>query len=192
MILQDPERNQGDTISDIFSIFLLIKNENMRTLLFTTCLLLLISCGNEQNRSVQDQSVQGEWIKGTEQEKLDIIENQFAGFSTAMVEIDHRYKELYWAGQEENWEYADHQLEHLEEAIEYGFVRRPERERAAEQFMTYTIPKMQEAIESKDIAVFNKSFEQLRIDCKSCHSMEKVPFIDVRIPKLQIAPISAE
>lgn len=156
----------------------------MRTLLLTACLLLLISCANEQY-----QSVQGNWIKGTEQEKLDIIEEQFAGFSTSMVEVNYRYHELYWAGQDENWEYADYLLEHLEEAIENGFVRRPERVRSAEQFMTNTIPNMEKAIASRDTLVFNKSFEQLRIDCRSCHDIEKVPFIDVLNPKLQIAPI---
>lgn len=149
----------------------------MRVLLFAAC-LLLISCGNNES-----QYVQGDWIKGTEQEKLDIIENQFGGFGTAMAEVNYRFKELYWAGQDENWEYADYQLEHLEEAIEYGFVRRPKREESAEKFITYTIPQMDEAIKSKDIAVFNKGFEQLKRDCKECHTMEKVPFINVSIPE---------
>lgn len=156
----------------------------MRTLLLTACLLLLISCGNEQY-----ESVEGNWIKGTEQKKLDIIEEQFGGFGTAMVEVNYRFQELYWTGQNENWEYADYQLEHLEEAIENGLVRRPERARSAEHFMTNTIPQMEEAIASKDTAVFNKSFEQLRIDCRSCHDLEKKSFIDVINPKLQIRPI---
>lgn len=156
----------------------------MRILLLAACLLLLISCDNEKY-----QSVQGRWIKGTEQEKLDIIEEQFAGFSTAMVEVNYRYHQLYWAGQNENWDFAEYQLEHLEEAIESGFVRRPERVKSAEHFITYSIPKMEEAIASKDTIVFNRSFEQLRVDCRSCHDLEKVPFIDVLNPKLQIAPI---
>lgn len=156
----------------------------MRTLLLTTFVLLLISCGNEEY-----QSVQGNWIKGTEQEKLDIIEEQFAGFSTTMVEVNYRFQELYWTGQNENWEYAEYQLEHLEEAIENGLVRRPGRAKSAEHFMTNTIPQMEEAVASKDTAVFNRSFEQLRIDCKSCHDLEKKSFVDVINPKLQIRPI---
>ena len=69
-------------------------------------LLLLWSCGKNQ-----EQNAQGKWIKGTEQEKLETIENQFRGFDMAMVETGYRYQELYWAGQDENWEYADYQIE---------------------------------------------------------------------------------
>ena len=56
-------------------------------------LLLLWSCGNKQ-----EQNVQGRWINGTEQEKLETIENQFRGFDNAMTEVGYRYQELYWAG----------------------------------------------------------------------------------------------
>lgn len=159
----------------------------MRLLLLTTCLLFLISCADiktEQDREV----VQGEWIKGTEEEKLEIIEEQLGGFGTAMVEIVYRYQELYWAGQDENWEYADYQLEHIEEAMEEGLVRRPSRKKASTHFMTYTIVEMEKAIESKDKDTFNEKFEQMRMDCKSCHNMERVPFIDVTIPQLRVVP----
>jgi len=50
---------------------------------------------------------------GTEQEKINTIEKQFRGFDNAMVETGYRYQELYWAGQDENWEYADYQLEKI-------------------------------------------------------------------------------
>lgn len=156
----------------------------MKTILMAACLLMLMSCNNEQY-----QSVQGNWIKGTEQEKLDIIEEQFGGFGTSMVEVNYRFQELYWTGQNENWEFAEYQLEHLEEAIENGLVRRPQRAKSAEHFLTNTIPQMEKAIASKDTAVFNKSFEQLMIDCRSCHDMEKVSFIDVINPKLRLAPL---
>src|SRR5699024_9194715 len=117
-----------------------------------TAFLLLWSCRNNQEQN------QGKWIKGTEQEKLETIENQFRSFDMAMVEVAYRYQELYWAGQDENWEYADYQLEHIEEAMEAGFVRRPSRERAAEHFMTYTIVEMENAIESEDKDIFNEKF----------------------------------
>src|SRR5690625_5992315 len=125
----------------------------MRLLLIITCVRFLVACG--EVRIEQDHEVdQGEWIKGTEEEKLEIIEEQLGGFGTAMIEVAYRYQEMYWAGQDENWEYADYQLEHIEEAMEAGFVRRPGRERAAEHFMTYTIVEMEKAIESEDLDNF--------------------------------------
>src|SRR5690554_4201452 len=109
----------------------------MRILLLSTCVLFLMSCG-------ENHTVQGEWIKGTKEDQMEIIEEQFGGFSQTMTEIAYRYQELYWAGQDENWEFADYQLEHIDEALEAGLVRRPEREKAAEHFITFSIPQMEE------------------------------------------------
>lgn len=161
----------------------------IRFFLFSVSLLALNSCVNHKSTSQQDREVvQGEWISGTEQEKLEIIEEQFGGFSTTMVEVAYRYQELYWAGQDENWEYADYQLEHIEEALESGLIRRPQRAKSAEHFMTHTIFEMEKAIESEDLEVFNNKFNQMKVDCRSCHNMEKVPFINVSIPKLRTVP----
>lgn len=154
----------------------------MRIVLLTACLLFLMSCG-------ENQTVQGDWIKGSEEDQLEIIEEQFGGFSQAMSEIGYRYQELYWAGKDENWKYADYQLEHIDEALEAGLVRRPKRAQSAEHFITYTIPEMEKAIASKDTAAFNKSFEQLRIDCRNCHIAERHEFIEVTIPKLRASSI---
>ena len=77
----------------------------MKYLTFLFILSFFSACNQKQ------EAVQGQWIKGNEQEKLETIENQFRGFDMAMVETGYRYQELYWAGQDENWEYADYQLE---------------------------------------------------------------------------------
>lgn len=37
-----------------------------------------------------------------------------------MVEKGYRDQELYWAGQDENWDYADYQIEKIRKAIENG------------------------------------------------------------------------
>ena len=65
-----------------------------------------------------EQNIQGEWIKGTEAQQLETIEKQFRGFDNTMVEVGYRYKELYWAGQDKNWEYANYQLEKIKLTIE--------------------------------------------------------------------------
>src|SRR5690554_7910910 len=140
----------------------------MRLLLLSTSVLFLISCG-------ENQTVQGEWIKVSKEDQMVIIEEQFVGFSQAMTEIAYRYQELYWAGQDENWEFADYQLEHIDEALEAGLVRRPESGKAAGHFITFSIPQMEGAIESEGLETFNQTFEQLRIDCRKCHFAAKVP-----------------
>ena len=156
----------------------------MKWSMFIITLLLLWSCRNNQ-----EQSAQGKWIKGTEQEKLETIENQFRGFDMAMVETGYRYQELYWAGQDENWDYADYQIEKIRKAIENGLERRPKRAKSAEHFLTVALPKMEKALEKRDTAVFNKNFQLLTNSCISCHAMENVPHFAVKKPLYRQSPI---
>lgn len=151
-------------------------------LLFLT-IIYLASCQNTSSNP------QGEWIKGSEEDKLAIIEHQFAGFSTTMREVGYRYQELYWAGKDENWQYAHYMLEHIDEAIEAGLQRRPERTKSSEHFVNVIIEDMYKAIESKDTAIFRKSFEIMRIGCNSCHAMEEVPFIYITVPDSRLTSV---
>lgn len=141
------------------------------------------------NQKTVKETSQGEWIKGTETEQIKTIEKQFRGFDNAMVETGYRYQELYWAGQDQNWEYADYQIEKIKIAIENGLERRPKRAKSAEHFLTYILPEMKKSIQSRDTALFNKGFQVLTINCNSCHAMEKVSFFTVKIPADRQSPI---
>ena len=99
-----------------------------------------------------------------------------------MVETGYRYQELYWGGQDQNWEYAEYQLEKIKLTIENGLQRRPKRAKSTEQFLTYVLPQMKKSVAGKDTVIFNKDFQTLTINCNSCHAMEKVPFFNVQIP----------
>ena len=146
-------------------------------------MIFIAACTQKQ------EAVQGEWITGTEQEKINTIEKQFRGFDNSMVETGYRYQELYWAGQDENWEYADYQLEKIKIAIENGLQRRPKRAKSAEHFLTYVLPEMNKAVQSKDTSVFNKNFQMFTTNCNSCHAKEKVVFFNVQIPTKRQSPI---
>lgn len=141
------------------------------------------------NQQTDKETAQGDWIKGKETEQIKTIEKQFRGFDNAMVETGYRYQELYWAGQDQNWEYADYQLEKIKIAIENGLERRPKRAKSAKHFLNYVLPEMQKSIQSKDTVIFNKGFQTLTVNCNSCHAMEKVPFFNVQIPTERQSPI---
>ena len=155
----------------------------MKYILFLFVALLLFACNQ------QTETAQGKWINGNEQEKLEKIEKQFRGFDNAMVETGYRYQELYWAGQDQNWEYADYQLEKIEIAIKNGLERRPKRAKSAEHFLTTVLPEMKKSLEKRDSLIFNKTFQTLTINCNSCHAMERVPFFSVKIPTDRQSPI---
>lgn len=148
-----------------------------------TIILLLSACNQKQ------ETAQGKWINGTDQEKVEIIENQFRGFDMAMLETGYRYQELYWAGQDENWEYADYQLEKIQKAVENGLERRPKRAQSAQHFLTVTLLQMKEALKKRDPVIFNENFQILTNSCVSCHTMEKVPFFAVKTPTERQSPI---
>lgn len=131
---------------------------------------------------VDMETAQGEWIKGTVFDKLKTIEKQFRGFDNAMIETDYRYQELYWAGQDENWEYAGYQLEKIKLTFENALERRPKRAKSAEHFLTIGLSEMKKGILSRDTALFNNHFQIFTNNCNTCHSMEKVPFFNVKIP----------
>src|SRR3989344_5603902 len=140
----------------------------MRALLVLTISLFILlgTVACKENTS----EAQGDWIKGTEQEKIKTIEKQFRGFDNAMVETGYRYQELYCAGQDQNWEYADYQLEKIKITIENGLERRPKRAKSAEHFLSYVLPEMKKSLEKKDTEIFNKNFQTMTINCNSCHA----------------------
>jgi len=143
--------------------------------------------------SMSDQSVKeygsNKWLAGTEDERWETVAEQFAGFSATMMEVQYRYQELYWAGLDKNWGYALHQLEHIEEAIEAGLIRRPARAASAHAFLNEEIPNMEKVLEAKDFDSFETRFEAMRISCNVCHAKEDVPFIYVNTPVERLSTI---
>lgn len=157
----------------------------MKKIIFLTVITLLtlpFSC--REKDSGKAAGLDG-WLKGDDQEKFETIAGQLRGFDVAMVETGYRYQELYWAGQDENWDYAQYQLDKIKLVIESGFVRRPKRAASAEHFLTVALPDMQKAVEAKDTALFNQNFALLTTSCNSCHNKENVPFFNVRAPEVR-------
>lgn len=144
----------------------------------------IISCN--QNKP----EAQGYWIKGSEQEKIKIIEKQFRGMDNAMVEVGYRYQELFWAGRDENWSYASYQLEKIKLAIDNGLQRRPKRAASVTQFFRFALPEMQKAIDSKDTSAFSKGFQILTNECKNCHIRENAPFSNFTKPQVRLSPVA--
>lgn len=163
--------------------------ENQQRVMKNIYLLLVLFLLNACDKAKENDATQGNWIKGTEAEQIKTIEKQFRGFDNAMVETGYRYQELYWAGQDENWEYADYQLEKIRVAIENGLERRPKRAKSAEHFLITVLPEMKKSLGKRDSLIFNKGFQNLTISCNSCHAMERVPFFSVKIPTDRQSPI---
>lgn len=134
-------------------------------------------------QNTPQETYETEWLGNTKQEIVNNIEEQFQGFSSTMREVAYRYNELYWAGMDENWEYAEYQREHIMEALEQGLVRRPEREASAQQFVSTALPEMKEVIQMASKERFLENFTLFTASCNTCHAMEEIAFMTVKIPE---------
>ncbi|HHG83645.1 MAG TPA: hypothetical protein ENJ82_02750 [Bacteroidetes bacterium] len=156
----------------------------MNRVIFVLVLVFFAACGQ-----VPEPHVQGSWIKGSEQEKLGAVERQFRGFDMAMVETGYRYQELYWAGYDQNWDYALYQVGKIRKAIKNGLERRPKRAKSAEFFLEVALPDMEKVVLKKDSTLFYSGFEVFTNGCNSCHGLEKVPHFAVKKPLFRPSPI---
>ncbi len=143
--------------------------------------IILIFCAACQQTF--DQPVgSGGWLTGDVNEKFETVTEHLGGFGKAMWEVDYRFNELYWAGKDKNWEYAEHQIDEMEETLELGLERRPARAASAQQFMTSAIPDLKEAIDARDPGMFEMRINIMINTCNSCHALEEMPFLTVKEP----------
>jgi hypothetical protein len=163
-------------------------------LALSLCLTYMVSCnssddnqysGTDYSEPVGSQ----DWLTGDLMQKLETITDHLRGFDMAMVETGYRHVELYWAGQDENWGYAQYQIEKLQLAIERGLERRPARAASAQEYLELALPSMKEAVEERDPNLFNERFETFTQSCNACHHAEQVPHFNVQIPENRITGI---
>ena len=151
------------------------------TLLLAALMVAVSACRGPQATS----SGQDGWLHGTADEKFEVIARQLRGFDMAMVETGYRFQQLYWAGEDQNWSYADYQVQKIRTAIEGGIERRPRRAGSAKVFLDGTVPAMAEAIKQKSQIMFRERFAEMTTACNTCHVAEKVEFARVLTPTVR-------
>ncbi len=129
------------------------------------------------------------WLAAEQGERLLQLERHLRGFDVAMLEVGHRYIDLYWAGQDANWDAAAYELQKMRLAIENGLERRPKRALSAEPFLAGPLPAMDEAASARDPQLFAARFRDLTAGCNACHAREQVPFFEIRPPQSRVSPV---
>jgi len=150
---------------------------------------LMVALGCARQEPIPRASGLDGWLKGTTDEKFDVVANHLRGFDMAMVETGYRYTALFFAGEDRNWEFANYQATKLKLAIENGLQRRPARAASAQGFLNATLPAVLDAIKGKDAAGFRRTFAAMTATCNSCHAAEKVGFMNVVTPTARHTPI---
>jgi hypothetical protein len=129
-----------------------------------------------------------DWLQGDVDARFRLVSKHLRGFDVAMLEVGHRYVELYWAGQDRNWEYAAYQLGKIETAIANGIERRPKRAASA-RVLNPAVEQVRTAITGADADSFARAFAMLTDRCNTCHRTEQVAFIKVARPELRLSPV---
>jgi hypothetical protein len=129
------------------------------------------------------------WLKGDTGDQRMAIEKQLRGLDVAMVEIGYRFGELYWAGQDRNWDYARYQADKVKLALELALERRPKRAASARPFLMEDLPAVVAAIDAKDEGRYRDALERLRTSCAKCHVAESVPFFTAQFPERRTSVI---
>lgn len=113
------------------------------------------------------------------------------GFEIAvyMNSLQRHSNKLWFAGSTGNWELAKfyaHELEESMEKIEHanvyedGIAISP----LIRNFGLKSVELIEEAVEKKEIAAFEKSYDLLVANCNNCHNTVKHGFIKIQRPKI--------
>ena len=162
----------------------------MKRALFTACMATttFVGCQDERSSSVEVPPGAKWLLAGSQDERFVRVARHLRGFDMAMVETGYRYAELYWAGRDRNWGYAEYQLAKIETAITNGVERRPARAPSA-QMLDGAILTVRQAIAAEDGVAMDAALEQLTATCNACHQVERVPFIHVAPPTVRLSPV---
>jgi hypothetical protein len=122
------------------------------------------------------------WSEAGGDQQPVVLARHLRGLDVAMIEIDYRFAELYHAGEDGNWPYAQYQVGKLQLAMDLALERRPARRPSAQAFFFPALAGVQRAVESAEDTAFASAMTALAEACMGCHSAENVPSFGTSMP----------
>src|SRR5215212_9240397 len=111
------------------------------------------------------------------------------GLGEIMGYLQVRHAKLSFAGEKENWQLADYELDELQEGLEDITKFHPTHEKvlmatdkALRQFMDLPLRQLRDAIAKKNAAAFASAFENVTSSCNACHQQCNFGFIHIPKP----------
>ena len=131
-----------------------------------------------------------DWRKSDDNEKkLEKIIKVIPSTSDIMFQMGHRYKNLYWAAKQGQWEFAEYQVEEMESLMKKLIITRPKRAKTARFFLEHAFDGYEDSIEHGNWKRFQQVFEKMRQACEKCHKQNMHEFIKLqKIPTKGSSP----
>lgn len=100
-----------------------------------------------------------------------------------------RHAKLSLAGEKENWQLANYELDELQEGLDDITKFHPTHEKvpmptdkAMRLFMDQPLRQLRDAIAQKKAAVFTTAFDNVTASCNACHAQSNFGFIRIQKP----------
>lgn len=163
--------------------------------LFVACLVAGAAAAESRHpadlRLEQQKPPSKSWLRDADSdaERFRRIEINERGFSQAMMEVGIRFLEVHEAVSHQEYELAAYYWEKIQDVINTGLMRRPDRTRNAEgMFLTGPWKKVHEALQSGDRARIQETLTDARQACIACHVAEGVAYMNATRALRQTAP----
>jgi len=122
------------------------------------------------------------------QARIDSLEKKTAttykpGLGEFMSDIQVHHAKLWFAGQNNNWQLADFEINEIKESlddIKMYCADRPEVKSIG--MINQPIDSINYAIQQKNVAMFKKSFILLTATCNNCHHATNHAFNVIKVP----------
>ncbi len=135
-------------------------------------------------------SASQDWRKtGSADKKIASLVEAMPATGNVMIEMGERYKNLYWAAKQGQWEFAAYQAEEMEELLDKLKIVHPELRKTVNEFLGSMYPRMPNTIKARNWEKFAAMFEDLRTECMACHGKNEHGFITLPIPKKASSPV---
>ena len=123
-------------------------------------------------------------------DKINNLIQVMPGASVIMLQMGERYRNLYWAGKQGKWKFAEYQIEEMQDLIQALMITRPKRAKTANKFMLTAFNLFPEAIEKQSWQKFSVAFKNMHKQCMICHIENNHSFIVLPIkPRMGNSPV---
>lgn len=111
------------------------------------------------------------------------------GLGEIMGYLQVRHAKLSFAGEKENWQLADYELDELQEGLDDITKFHPTHEKVpmptdkvVRLFMDQPLRQLRDAIAQKKAAAFSTAFDNVTAACNACHAQSNFSFIRIQKP----------
>jgi len=123
-------------------------------------------------------------------DKINNLIQVMPGASVVMQQMGERFRNLYWAAKLGKWEFAEYQIEEMDDLIQTLIITRPKRAKTATKFMQAAFTLYPAALKEKNWQRFSTAFENMRNKCMTCHVENKHAFITLpKEPRMGNSPV---